>query len=139
MFGFSDVLNHYRLSWEGGGYTEVHSAPATGLSLVREVNGVSTALYNLNVLWAINASYDMTVGRSGNTVFFSVVRVSSNTTVAQGSFADTTFASGRVGIFADSQTSRFANLDLTTTPEPSTSLLLCAGVGVMRVLRVRRG
>ena len=50
-----------------------------GLSLVREVNGVSAAIYNLQILWAINAAYDMAVGRSGNNVFFSVVRVSNST------------------------------------------------------------
>src|SRR5262249_15157257 len=43
VFGYKDSNNHYRLSWDGGGFEEVDNH--RGLHLVREVGGVATVLY----------------------------------------------------------------------------------------------
>ncbi len=133
LFGFSDYLNHYRLSWEGGGYAE--DGGYRGLQLIREVNGVAVVLDTLASYWAANVVYTFNVYRTGNTIGYSVVRVSDNVTIRSFSVVDTTIMSGQIGIFNDSQITYYSNMDLVV-PEPSSMLM--ALMGLVLLLSWRR-
>ena len=70
-FGFSDLSNHYRLGWEGGGFGDIGSgglgaSGANGLFLVVEQGGTGSVLFqNATLNWATGTDYDFTVSRTG--------------------------------------------------------------------------
>tara|TARA_R110002124_G_scaffold182144_1_gene349563 strand:- start:7916 stop:8647 length:732 start_codon:yes stop_codon:yes gene_type:complete len=104
VFGWQDASNHYRLGWEQGGYNDISGA--SGLFLVKEVAGVSSILFQQETFWADNVEYDFIVGRSGNDISF-------NLNGLEESFTDTTFMTGKVGFWTESQTARFGGLSST--------------------------
>ncbi len=102
VFGWQDASNHYRLGWEQGGFNDSPTG-ASGMFLVRELAGVSTILFQQETFWADNVSYNFVVGRTGNDISFSLGGVNQ-------SFTDTTFMTGNVGFYTESQTARFGGL-----------------------------
>lgn len=102
VFGWQDPSNHYRLGWEQGGFND-SATGASGMFLVRELAGVSTILFEQEIFWQDNVNYNFIVGRSGNDISFSLGGVSQSVT-------DTTFMSGHVGFYTESQTARFGGL-----------------------------
>lgn len=139
-FGFQDTSNHYRLGWGGGGYTDygpygVGGTGATGLFFVKQSSGVGTLLFNdSSLLWQNNVDYDVTILRTGDNIAFSVVRVSDGVTLASHTETDSDPVQGHVGVYVDSQTTRFTDFDVSPIPEPSTliiwSLLGTLGIAV---------
>jgi len=142
VFGFQDAANNYRLSWEGrfanGGFAEADGS--RGLSLIREVGGITTSLFNLDTtVWQNNAAYDITVQRLGSDIGFSIEEVG-NGIIASTTVTDTTFTSGRLGLWNSSQRTDYTMLTFTPTPEPSAllGLLTLGGVGACGALLKRR-
>src|SRR5581483_3577721 len=74
VFGYQDPNNHYRLSWDGGGFEEADNH--YGLHLIRELNGTATTLYwpssPTGLKWAPDVAYDITVGRAGDTISINI-------------------------------------------------------------------
>jgi hypothetical protein len=130
IFGYQDHNNNYRFSWErltgNGGIPEADSS--RGLSLIREVGGVSTSLFNLpSTYWAQNTPYDVTVFRTGDEIGFEV-QEAGGTVVASTLVTDTTFLSGEIGLWNSSQRTRYSNLEYTIdVPEP-TAILASLGI-----------
>lgn len=140
VFGFQDAANNYRFSWEcncaNGGYAEVTTPATRGLNFIREVGGVSVNLFNAPTLfWHQNTTYDVTVFRRGATIGFDVEQVGGGS-IASGTFTDTTFLAGRVGLWNSSQATTYSNIDLTV-PEPGTFALLGVGMAACAAARKR--
>ncbi|EGG98108.1 hypothetical protein imdm_630 [gamma proteobacterium IMCC2047] len=133
VFGWQDPSNHYRLGWEQGGFNDISGA--SGMFLVRELAGVSTILFQQEIFWADNVDYNFIVGRSGNDISFSLGGVSQ-------SFTDTTFMSGNVGFYTESQTARFGGL--ASAPEApggevsSPAPLALLGLGLVGLFAARK-
>lgn len=133
VFGWQDPSNHYRLGWEQGGFNDISGA--SGMFLVRELAGVSTILFQQEIFWADNVDYNFIVGRSGNDISFSLGGVSQ-------SFTDTTFMSGNVGFYTESQTARFGGL--ASAPEApggevsSPAPLALLGLGLVGLFVARK-
>lgn len=107
VFGWQNVDNHYRMSWEGGGQAD---GTFRGLQLIREVNGVATALYTSSGYWANATQYDVKVFRTGSNVGMYITRVSDGAVMANVSVADNNFTSGKVGLWNSSQVTYYDNL-----------------------------
>lgn len=127
VFGFTDSANHYRLSWEGGGFREINDD--IGLQLIREVGGTSVSLDTLNVLWANGLEYDLTVSRTGSQISMQVVQVNNSNVIRDTTVTDTTFLNGKVGLWNDSQVTIYSNvtLDTNAVPEPSSLAMVLIG------------
>ena len=115
VFGWQDSENHYRLGWEQDGLNDISSA--SGLFLVREVAGNSTILYQSEQFWQDNVDYNFNTYRSGDTIGFSLDNIVQ-------SFVDSTFTSGKVGLYVESQSAQFAHLSsVATVPIPAAIFL----------------
>ena len=117
VFGWQDAQNHYRLGWSQtqrpGTDDDRAIADITGKSglfLIREVGGTSQTLFNFaDLYWEDDVRYSFNVGRVadqlnidfGGNVF---------------SVNDSTFTSGHIGVYTESQTGRFWNLNAGGTP-----------------------
>jgi hypothetical protein len=115
VFGWQDNQNHYRLGWEQGGYND--ASGASGMWLVQELLGVSTILFQAENFWADNTDYNFLAGRSGNDISFSLNGISQSLT-------NTTFMSGNVGFYTESQTAIFSGL--ASVPQPPNAVPLPA-------------
>ncbi|MBZ0267899.1 hypothetical protein K8I85_07075 [bacterium] len=121
VFGYGDHRNHYRLGWEAGGSPdgsasgESGGTGATGLWFVVEESEVGTILFNIPGLFrpAMHA-YVFRVGRTGATVYFDIAE-EGGSEVASYSVADTTFATGSIGFYSESQRARYGSMDLTAS------------------------
>lgn len=125
VFGWQDESNHYRLGWEQGGYNDISGA--SGMFLVRELAGVSTILFQQEAFWSDNVTYNFIVGRAGNDISFNLGGIAQ-------SFTDTTFMSGNVGFYTESQTAMFGGLASAPTPPgssvPEPTILALMGLGL---------
>ena len=150
VFGYQDPMNHYRVGFHGGGSPDGRSANpalfggtgAEGLWLVREQAGVGTDLFNLpTTTWSNGATYNFTVARSGGMISFSISEVGVGL-VGSNSVTDTVFPSGRVGYYTESQGHAAGMFDFQSgplaVPEPTTLLLLGAGLGIAAYRRRRQ-
>jgi PEP-CTERM motif len=115
LWGFQDPNNHYRLSWDSSGRVkrvgltdgpyerpDLLAGPnpdrpgSKGLSIVKEVNGVSTFLAtNILLRWQKSVSYSYRVRRTGSNLFVSLLQ--GQQTLFSTTITDTTFMSGKVG------------------------------------------
>ena len=104
--------------------------------LVEEVAGVSTILFQTEQFWADLVEYNFIVGRSGNDISFSLDGVSQT-------FTNTSFMSGRVGFYTESQTANFSGLtsvpqapdNLGKVPAPAPLALLGLALGLLAIRR----
>jgi len=123
VFGWQDYQNHYRLGWEQGGYNDISGA--SGMFLIEEVSGVSTILFQQEIFWNDNTEYDFTVGRNANDISFSLNGINQT-------FTNTSFMSGNVGFYTESQTAIFGGLASAprppSVPEPSTLVIFALGM-----------
>ncbi len=115
VFGWQDHDNHYRLGWEQGGYND--SSGASGLFLVKEVSGVSSILFQQEVFWDDNTQYDFNIERHNDDISFTLNGLN-------GSYTDTNFMTGHLGVYVEHQTATFGELSnklpaTLTVPEPS--------------------
>ncbi|REL28253.1 PEP-CTERM sorting domain-containing protein [Thalassotalea euphylliae] len=127
VFGWQDERNHYRLGWEQGGLNDRGDradgryAVSSGMFLVKEVDGVSSTLFEQELFWQDDVNYRFSVARAGEQISFSLGGV-------EQSFIDNNFTRGHVGFYTESQTARFASLTGSSTsaqiPEPDTLALL---------------
>ena len=156
VFGWVDADNHYRLGWSQGGVSDITGRE--GLYLVREENGRSTTLFNLaNLYWVDNQTYDFTIQRTGEELSFSLFGDTSSSQGTQTasilgvadlqntseslinhSITDSTFLTGGLGVFTESQTGTFSLENITGSivevAAPSTALLF----GIWALLAIRR-
>ncbi len=132
VFGYLDSSNHYRLSWDRGGAAD---AGYTGLQLIQEVNGTNTVLYNNSTLWTADVVYTMMVYRTGNTIGFTITRVSDNIQLFNYSVVNTTFMNGYLGLWNYSQPTYYSNVQYTIVPEPGTIILALFGLMVAACFR----
>jgi len=135
VFGWQDESNHYRLGWEGGGFGDTGdtfdpfldegASGARGLFLVIEQGGVGTALAELpTTFWAPATDYQFSLSRTGSDISFEVTQGA--VVIGAGMATDTTFASGAIGIYIESQAAEFR--DLVAVPEPGGAAELVLGV-----------
>jgi hypothetical protein len=166
LWGFQDRDNHYRLSWDTSGRVkrvgltdgpyerpDLLAGPnpgqpgSRGLSIVKEVNGVSTFLAtNILLPWQKSVSYNYRVRRTGSNLLVSILQ--GQQTLFSTTIADTTFMSGKIGFNTAGVEVFYGNTRYTgtlgtaqlqsartaaTVPEPSTllGLGLVMGLGKM--------
>lgn len=122
VFGWQDAMNHYRLGWsqiqrpgtsDDQAYADITGR--RGLFLIREVDGLSQTLFNVaDWFWQDDV-------RSN----FEISRVSDLLNISWGgqsfSISDSTMTSGRVGIYTESQTAVFGQLNVTV-PTPNSTV-----------------
>lgn len=165
VFGWQDEFNHYRLGWNQGGIADITGRE--GLFFIKEENGVSNTLMHWeNVFWQEDQNYNFNIERTGSTldlVLSGNMRNEEGTQNASQveeanaplsfqnisySVNDNAFLSGKVGIYTESQTGVFSNLnaddkktaDKTATKiaEPTTlSALFLALIGLVHFQRRR--
>ena len=75
------------------------------------MGGAATPLFSdINLKWRPNTVYELVVGRNlANEIFFEVIQEGLGT-LAQGTVNDSTFTSGRIGIYTRSQKANFTNI-----------------------------
>lgn len=119
VFGWQDESNHYRLGWEGGGFgdngdefdpfVDEGATGAHGIWLVREQGGVGTILFELpGVFWTPETAYGFSVSRSGDEIEFEITE--GVVVIASATVVDTTFPSGSIGFYVESQEVEFLDL-----------------------------
>ncbi len=125
VFGWQDPKNHYRLGWtqtqrpgtkDDKAFTDITGR--TGLFLIREVDGKSETLFNIKDLyWEDDASYSFNIKRVAN-------QLDLNFGGKLFSVTDSTFLSGHLGVYTESQTAKFwsLNADGRTTLQPPQSV-----------------
>ena len=142
FFGYQDNEHHYRVSFAGPGAGVAPRKELNGddgLVLMRR-NGFNPVLGNVSLFndsslyFAQDTEYDVNVFRSGDEVGFSLLRVSDGTLLAESTVTDTTFITGRIGLWTAHVNSSYRNLDLTLgsnggdAPEPASLMLVLAGL-----------
>ncbi|GHE88345.1 PEP-CTERM sorting domain-containing protein [Thalassotalea profundi] len=124
VFGWENELNHYRLGWtqtqaigvDDRSYTDITGR--TGLFLIQEVNGHSSTLFNINDLfWTDDTTYEFNISREDNLLSIDFGGTAFEVESSQ-------FINGKVGIYTESQTATFAQLQVNgnviQVPEPMT-------------------
>ncbi|WNO59644.1 hypothetical protein [Rheinheimera sp. MMS21-TC3] len=113
VFGWQDEQNHYRLGWtqtQRPGTDDDKSTKditgRTGLFLIQEFEGVSSTLFNIaDLFWQDDFTYAFEISRQDellNILFGDISFTLDNTT----------FVDGRVGVYTESQTARFNQLNV---------------------------
>lgn len=123
VFGWQDAQNHYRLGWSQTQRPNTDDDKAiaditgkTGMFLIREVGGVSDTLFNISDLfWQDDVSYNFNISRSNNQIDINF----GGTTF---SIEDSTFNTGHIGVYTESQTARFWGLTAETPDRTKTTL-----------------
>lgn len=165
VFGWQDASNHYRLGWSQGdgtnssGVTDITGK--TGLFLVKEENGISNTIKNWDSsFWLEDVSYTFSISRVADSISLAVEGLMQSIRGVQGaivpatpaqngtlkkidySFNDSTFVSGKVGIYTESQTAEFKSLAVTVPNKavniaaPATAgLLLLGSLGFLMLRR----
>ena len=136
-----------------------------GLFLVREIDGSSNTLFSWDSsFWVDDAVYEFSIGREREEVSVSVAGLMRSTPGSQSaskapvsdasatyrelgtSVEDSVFLDGRIGVYTESQASRFSQLSVTVdgpepdpeasspnaVPAPATFLLLVSGMSLLR-------
>jgi hypothetical protein len=135
VFGWQDASNHYRLGWSQGDGSNASGMKditgKTGLFLVKEENGDSNTIEHWNSdFWTENVDYTFSVSRFDDVISLMVEGIMQNFAGLQSgilpatpvvgsafktinfSIVDTTFTSGNVGIYTESQTAEFKKLSV---------------------------
>lgn len=147
IFGWQDAENHYRLGWSQTQRPNTDDDKAiaditgrTGLFLIREVAGVSQTLFNISDLfWQDDAQYSFDVRRVAN-------QLDLNFGGNVFSVTDSTFTSGHVGVYTESQTGRFWGLNVSDTsisalPRPVSepgAFMFASGLAMLAVVSRRK-
>lgn len=138
LFGWQDSRNHYRLGFsQGDDSTSFASSDITGrngLFLIKETDGRSNTIAHWSdVFWQEQQAYNFNVGRIGDDISFSLTGMALSTPQNQSgnlptdseflaqnaelsplnigfSITDSTFLTGQVGVYTESQTGIFSEL-----------------------------
>jgi len=149
VFGWQNAANHYRVGFEGpvggpgGDYGDVvvpqGGTGARGFWIAEESGGVGTLLYNNpSVRYSGTNVYDFSVARVGANL---TVRLSQGaTTLVNQTVSSSTFLSGNVGVYVESQGARFFNLAASEvrTGVPAPGALSLLGLGLLSIGALRR-
>lgn len=162
VFGWQDASNHYRLGWSQGDGTNKSGVKditgRTGLFLIKEEDGRSNTIANWkDVFWQENVLYKFSISRAANTIAFMIEGLVQNIRGIQGAtiptaspvkselqvidfeVEGTSFTTGRVGVYTESQSANFSLLSVTTAQVsgPVTLGLFALG-GIALMLNGRR-
>jgi len=108
LFG-NDASNNYRISWEAGGLADTSYR---GLQFLSESGDAVTALANYNAYyWTSGVTYEMTIYRIGDIIGFRVARVSDGVELQHYYTTNTTFTSGKIGLWNQSQVTYYSNIE----------------------------
>ncbi|WP_448556095.1 hypothetical protein [Thalassotalea montiporae] len=141
VFGWQDESNHFRLGW-----SQNYSKPTddraiaditgrSGLFLIEEINGSSNTIFHLpELFWADDTTYQFGIERLGSEFAIAIGTENSAPNI-QFSVSNDSFSTGKVGVYTESQTARFGQLQINgivpqpqiqtlAIPEPSIALLL---------------
>lgn len=144
VFGWTDEDNHYRMGWEYFDTEptepwpgDVGSSEQHGFWLIRETAGMDSVLVNIaDLFFEFDVTYDFSIERDGDDILYSLFE--DGTKLAAGVITDTTYMSGKVGVYAERNASTFDNLDLKPIPLPGTLPLLAGGLVLAGFVARRR-
>jgi hypothetical protein len=158
-FGYQDGDNNYRLSWERENVNAPENDGSRGLSLIREVDGVSTSLFNQEIFWEYpsikwepDIRYDITVSRAADSLSFVIARWlngADDGQVASATVSDSTFMWGYVGFWNQREMASYRDVTLDSrspnvVPEPVSFIVwtifgvILVRVGCSRARRICR-
>lgn len=150
VFGWTDIDNHYRVSWSDD-YGESSANPFSlangrpGFRVIKMVGGTRTVLYTSGTDYSASNNYSLEInGLAGG--FSVTARNETISAVLENEIInDSTFASGKVGLFHTyQQSSDWYDVDFTqgqVTPQvplPAALPLLGAGLGLLAFAGRRR-
>lgn len=130
IFGFQDLSNHYRFGWDAADYNSGYAdvGGTNGMRVLKEVAGSNTFLVQNSTKWQRNVLYNFSVTRTGSDISV-FVGINGGATLLNYVGTDTQFMVGKVGIYTASQSPvYFSNLQVTSTPEASSVVMLVLGV-----------
>jgi len=159
-WGWQDSSNHYRLGWDAFDYNNewydslgtngIDNHPTStgvrGIRVLEEVSGVNTYHSQQGASptgWSRNTTYDFVVSLTGS--LFQVMLSQAGSFILNTGFTDSSFPTGRIGLYTNSQADVFfSNIDYTkpgsstsaSVPAPATLALL--GLGLV-ALGYRKG
>lgn len=140
VFGWTDASNHYRMGWSaevGLPDGDAGSSNQFGFWLIKEIGGIDTVLVNnITLEFSVNTPYDFSIERDGDNILYSLFE--GNTELQSGVITDTTYMTGKVGVYAERNASRFSDLELAPIPLPGTLPLLAGGLVLAGALGRRR-
>lgn len=143
VFGYVNGNNNYRLGWEGGGDWDFEvggrgGSGNNGLWLAAETGGSAVSLFaNTSLFWARGVTYDFSVTLAGGDISFEIKDGAS--VLESQTVAATRSTDGLLGVYANSQSGVFSNMDVSPAggaapiPLPATGLLLLgalSGLGI---------
>lgn len=143
VFGWQDVDNHYRLGWNQGGKGAVSDVTGRdGLFLIKETGGRSNTLVHFDsTFWVDEAVYEFSISRTNDSLAIVIEgatqdilgsqsgalpqipavksRSSAPADIVEFSVTDSTFTSGNLGVYTESQTGFFNSLAVQGTVDVS--------------------
>jgi len=148
VFGYVDGDNNYRLGWEGGGDWDFEvDGPSgsgnNGLWLAAETGGSAVSLFaNTSLFWATGVTYDFSVTMAGGNISFEIKNGA--TVLESQTVAATRSTDGLLGVYANSQSGVFSNMDVSPAggaapiPLPATGVLLLGALGGLGIASRRK-
>lgn len=161
VFGWQDVDNHYRLGWNQGGNSVVSDVTGKdGLFLIKETGGRSNTLVHFDsTFWVDEAVYEFSISRTDDSLAIVIEGVTqdflgsqsgtlpersdvttfsrASADVIEFSVTDSTFTSGNLGVYTESQTGFFNSLAVQGTVDVSAPVF-SVGFILLGLLSMRR-